>query len=52
MTTVMMLPTQEAQVPFRLIQCSTAAQETTAGAVRERNPAITPINSASSRTSR
>src|SRR5271155_1917592 len=50
MPTVIQLPTQEAQVPFRLIQCSAAAQEMTAGAVMDRRPAITPIPRASSRT--
>src|SRR5579875_3125237 len=50
MATVMGCPTQAAHVPFRLIQCSIAAHATTAGAVSDRNPAMIPINRASSRT--
>ena len=47
----MILATQDAQVPCRLIQPRKAAQATTAGAVSERNPATTPISKAISRTS-
>src|ERR1700757_3615960 len=49
--TAMMLAIQDAQVAFRLIHPRKAAHATTAGAVSERNPATTPINRASSRTS-
>ena len=49
--TVIQCPIQDAQVPSRLIQCSIAAQATTAGAVKARRPATTPISRASNKTS-
>src|ERR1700736_4840575 len=51
-TTVTMLPTQDAHVCSKLNQLRYAAHDTTAGAVRERDPATTPINRAISRTRR
>src|SRR3954449_4952311 len=50
-TTVTRFPTQEAQVFCKLNQVRKTAQATAAGAVRDRNPATTPINSANRRTS-
>src|ERR1700743_258852 len=48
--TVMMLAIQDAHVPCRSIQPRYAAHATTAGAVKDRNPATTPISNASNKT--